>query len=185
MDLQKAISTQLANISQKTGKTIEELGQLVGEAALQKHGEKVAWVKANLGLGHGDANALVLHISKSAAAATELDNPLDALYDGPKAQLRPIHDAIMAEVKTWGDFEEHPKKGYIALRRKKQFAMLGPASAKRVELGLNAKDLQGSDRLLPQAPGGMCQYKVNLTEVSQVDADLFGWLKAAFEASAG
>jgi hypothetical protein len=183
MDLDKAVASQIQNIQAKTGKTLEELATLIAATNLAKHGEKLAWAKANLGLGHGDANALVLTLSKLASESAPAADPLDDIYTGPKATLRPIHEAIMAEVSTWGDFEVHPKKGYVALRRKKQFAMIGPATNSRVELGLNAKELSGPERLEPQAPGGMCQYKVKLTDVSQVDDELFRWLRTCFDFS--
>lgn len=179
MDLEKAIATQLLNIEKKAGKSIAELSELVASSGLEKHGEHVAWAKQNLGLGHGDANALVKSMNQPSAV-----DPLDEIYVGPKAALRPIHDAVMSEISKWGDFEVHPKKGYVALRRKKQFAMLGPATNTRVELGLNSKSLEGSERLEPQAAGGMCQFKVKLTDVSQVDQELFGWLRSCFDASA-
>ncbi|HMS02707.1 MAG TPA: DUF5655 domain-containing protein, partial [Gemmatimonadaceae bacterium] len=82
-----------------------------------------------------------------------------------------------------GAFERAPKKGYVSLRRKKKFAMLGPATKTQVEVGLNAKGLTGGDRLLEQAPGGMCNYKVRLASLTEVDAELIGWLRAAFEAA--
>ena len=76
-----------------------------------------------------------------------------ALYTGAKAALRPIHDALMAKINTFGEFETSPKKTYLSLGRKKQFAMLGPAASTRVELGLNIKSLPANDRLIerPQA----------------------------------
>lgn len=184
MDLEKAVAKQIQNIEAKTGKSLAELAEIISAMNLLKHGEKVAWCKEHLCLGHGDANALVHAIAKSSEDPKPASDPLDEIYVGPKAALRPIHEAIMKEVSTWGEFEVHPKKGYVALRRKKQFAMLGPATNTRFELGLNAKELSGSERLEPQAPGGMCQFKVKLTDASQVDAELFGWLKACFEASA-
>ena len=74
-------------------------------------------------------------------------------------------------------------EGYVALRRKKQFAMIGPATNSRVEVGINMKGVPGTDRLEEQAPGGMCQYKVKVTDASQVDDELFAWIKTAFDAA--
>lgn len=47
---------------------------------------------------------------------------------GPKAELRPIHDQLLLEIRKFGDFEEAPEKTYVCYRRKKQFAMIGPAT---------------------------------------------------------
>ena len=85
---------------------------------------------------------------------------LDDIYTGARAPLRPIHDALMAAIKKFGAFEIAPKKGYVSLRGKKQFAMIGPATNTQVEVGLNMKGVKGTARLIEQKPGGMCQYKV-------------------------
>ena len=78
---------------------------------------------------------------------------LDAIYVGPKAALRPIHEALVEAIDQFGPYEVAPKKGYVSLRRKKQFAMIGPATNTRVELGLNMKGVPATDRLLEQPPG--------------------------------
>ena len=59
--------------------------------------------------------------------------------------------------------------------------MIGPATRTQVEVGLNASALPGTDRLKEQKPGGMCQYKVRLSDVAEADAELIGWLRAAFD----
>jgi hypothetical protein len=69
------------------------------------------------------------------------------------------------------------------MRRKKQFAMLGPASNTRFEVGLNRRDLQGGERLIAQPPKGMCGYNVKLTDVSEVDAELTAWIRQAYGAA--
>ncbi|GEM_PF-6862727 len=61
--------------------------------------------------------------------------------------------------------------------------MIGPATNSCVEVGLNVKGLKAAGRLEAIPPGGMCNYKVRLTEVSQVDKELIGWLKLAFESA--
>ena len=89
----------------------------------------------------------------------------------------------MAKINAFGAFETSPKKSYVSLRRKKQFAMLGPATNTRVELGLNIKSLPVNDRIVEQAADGMCNYKVKLTDVSEVNAELVKWVRAAYDAA--
>jgi predicted transport protein len=108
---------------------------------------------------------------------------LDGLYAGPKAALRPIHDQFLTELRKLGDFEEAPKQKYGSYRRKKQFAMIGPATNTRVEVGLNVKGLNAAARLEALPPGQMCNYKVKLTSVEEVDAELASWIRKAYEAA--
>lgn len=186
-DIEKAVAVQLANIEKRTGKSIAELTAIVKGSGLLKHGEMVKMLKTDLGMGHGDANMLV-HVARksggqSAAEGQSMDQALDGLYTGPKAILRPIHDKLLVAIKKFGDFEEAPKKTYVSYRRKKQFAMIGPATNTRVEVGLNVKGLKAADRLLEQPAGRMCQYIVKLTGVNEVDAELIAWIKSAYESA--
>jgi len=187
-----ATITQLKNIQARTGKTIAELHAAVAASGAAKHAEKRSWLMEHFKLGHGDANTVVHFIERPlpdlgggppAVAAAGDGDPLDAIYAGSKAALRPLHDAVMAAVRGFGPFEEAPKKAYVSLRRKKQFATLGPATKDSVEIGLNAKDLPSHARLKVQAPGGMCQATTRITSVGEVDALLKAWLKQAYDAA--
>ncbi len=188
-DLNKALATQLANIEKRTGKSIAELTKIVKSSGLSKHGELVAMLKSTLKMGHGDANTVVHTARKSdgqgAAAAQELSpkQVLDGLYTGPKEPLRPIHDKLLTAIRKFGDFEEAPKKTYVSYRRKKQFAMIGPATKTRVEVGLNMKGVKATDRLQELPAGQMCKYKVKLTDKKEVNAELIAWIKTAYEAA--
>lgn len=183
----KALVTQLANIEKKTGKTLAHLAAAIAKSGKAKHGEIRSWLMEKYGLGHGDANTLTHHALKSggddAAAGASDDDVLDAIYAGKKAHLRPIHDKLMAAIEKLGDFEVAPKKGYVSLRRKKQFAMLGPKTNDRFELGLNLKADLKSRKIIPQPPGGMCQYIAPLTSAGDVDAEILAALKQAYEAA--
>jgi hypothetical protein len=188
-----ATITQLKNIQAKTGRTIAELHAAVAASGAAKHGEKRSWLMEHFKLGHGDANTVVHFIDKplpdlggaapAAAAPAAEGDPLDAIYTGAKAGLRPLHEAVMAAIKAFGAFEEAPKKSYISLRRKKQFAMVGPATKDSVEIGLNAKDLPPHARLKLQPPGSMCQATTRITSAAEIDAALKGWLKQAYDAA--
>jgi hypothetical protein len=183
--LDKSVQTQLDNIQKKTGKSLDELTAIVRKSGLTKHGEIRDYLKRELGLGHGDANALVHAVLQSdgqrAAEGKLMDNVLDEIYSGAKAHMRPIHEKLMKEIDKFGDFEIAPKKGYVSLRRKKQFAMIGPKTNTRFEVGINAKDLKNNARLLEQPKGSMCNYIVNVTDAKEVDSELVAWLKSAYE----
>ncbi len=186
---EQGIQTQLKNIQTKTGKTLEQLAAIIKKSGLVKHGEIRSMLVTELGLGHGDANTLTHHVLKSddasaaAASGASTDDVLAGIYTGPKEHLRPIHDKVMAAINQFGDFEIAPKKGYVSLRRKKQFAMIGPATNTRVEVGLNVKGLDAAGRLEAIPAGGMCNYKVKVTDIGQVDKELIDWIKAAYESA--
>ncbi|HNB74332.1 MAG TPA: DUF5655 domain-containing protein [Acidobacteriota bacterium] len=188
-DVAKAMATQLANIEKRSGKSLAELAQIIQASGLSKHGEIRDMLKRDLGLGHGDANTLVHHVLKSdgqsAAAEQNLstDDVVSGLYTGPKAALRPIHDKVMAEISKFGEFEISPKKTYVSLRRKKQFAMVGPATKTQIEVGINSKTLTATDRLVEMPPNSMCNFKVRLSTVNEVDDALISWIKQAFESA--
>ena len=183
--LDQAVQTQINNIQKKTGKSLDELAAIAKNSGLNKHGELREMFKEKLGLGHGDANTLVHVIFKSdgtsAAEGKSADSVLDEIYSGPKAAFRPIHEKLMKEINKFGEFEIVPKKGYVSLRRKKQFAMIGPKTNTRFEVGINARGFKKNARLLEQPKGSMCNYIVNLSDSKEVDSELVAWIKSAFE----
>lgn len=185
--LEQATQTQINNIQKKTGKSLDQLAAIVRKSGLTRHGEIRDYLKRELALGHGDANTLTHVVLKSdgagAARGKSTDKVLDEIYSGPRAGFRPIHEKLMTAINKFGEFEIAPKKGYVSLRRKKQFAMIGPKTNTRFEVGINSKDLRKNARLVAQPPGGMCNYVVNLADAKEVDAELIAWLKSAYESA--
>jgi Domain of unknown function (DUF5655)/Domain of unknown function (DUF4287) len=190
--VEKAFQTQLKNIQAKTGQSLDQLYALIRKSGLTKHGEIRELAKCDLGLGHGDANSLTKFYLAQAAgqAAARGDAPTlavapdartDEIYSGARAELRPLHDKVMAAIGKFGPFEISSKKTYLSLRRGKQFAMVGPGTKGRLEVGLNMKGVPGTPRLAAQPAGGMCQYKVLLSDAKEVDKELIGWLKQAYD----
>jgi hypothetical protein len=85
-------------------------------------------LKADYGMTHGAAHRVSLvarQASAPTASAGDAADPAGVLYTGKKAVVRPLHDALMTAIMAFGpDIELAPKKGYLSLRRSKQFAML-------------------------------------------------------------
>jgi hypothetical protein len=51
----------LDNIKAQTGKTPEYFKKLAKQKGLIKYGELLRWLKSDIGLGHGHANAIILY----------------------------------------------------------------------------------------------------------------------------
>jgi predicted transport protein len=173
-----AIQSMIDNLPANTGKSLVEWFAVLNGAGLDKHAQMVAHLKQDHGVTHGYANGIVLQYRSRDASASD-DDLVDAQYSGPKSSLRPIYEALVSAVLPFGnDVDIRPKKTSVSLRRSKQFAVIEPASAKRVQLGINLRDAEPTARLQPAA--GMCTHKVSLTSVDQVDPELVVWLKDAY-----
>ena len=183
--LDDAAATMIANLEKKTGKTLAQWVAIVKASGLTKHNEIIKFLKSEHDFTHGYANMVSLEARKAGSRSQDDDVLVDNQYSGAKADLRPIYEAIVTKVKGFGkDVELAPKKAYVSLRRNKQFGLVQPSTRTRVDVGLNLSDVETTDRL--EASGSfntMVSHRVRLTSVDDVDDELIGWLKQAYDAS--
>ncbi len=165
------------NLPEKTGKSLSEWQTLVASSTAVKHGEIMKLLKGEHGITHGFANLIAQKcIGNMDVSADDL---VANQYKG-KEGLKPIHDAIVAYVKSYGDeLEISPKKTSVSLRRKKQFALIQPSTKTRIDLGLNLKGVEPTGRL--EAMNSMCTHKIKLTGAEDLDGDVKAWLDQAFD----
>jgi predicted transport protein len=173
------------NIAEKTGRSVPEWIEVVQKSGLRKHGEIVKLLKTDHGFTHGYANLVAHQALQSSAAHLDEGDLVTTQYAGDKAGLRAIYDKLLQAAQGFGpDLEVAPKKGYVSLRRKKQFALVQPSTKTRVDLGINLKGTPPAGRL--EASGSfnaMVSHRVRLESVKDVDAEVIGWLQQAFEAA--
>lgn len=173
------MSDPFQNLQEKTGRTMPEWMVVVEASGREKHSDIMNWLKSEHGVSHGFANGIALQFRSRGTEATD-DQLVDAQFEGKKSALRPVYDRLIAVASELGDdVEVVPKKTSVSLRRSKQFAVIEAASATRLQVGLQLRDHPTSDRLL--AWGGMCSHKVNVSELADVDDELVGWLREAYE----
>lgn len=177
-----AVANQLRNIEQATGRSMADFSREVAARGIDGHARIVAFLKAEHGLSHGNANAVALKVRELAAGGPPAaDALLDAQYAGSKAALRPVCERLVAVATGLGpDVEVLVQKTGVALRRRRQFALVQAPSAKRVTLGLNLPDAPADERVVA-TPGAMCAYRVDLADPAAIDDAVTGWLAAAYE----
>ena len=183
--LAAAEQTQWSNLEAQTDKSKAQWLELALAKKIDKHGELVTWLKKEHGIGHGYANLIALRAREMASGDASPDDLVLAQYAGAKAALKPIYDSVIAAVRGFGsDVEVSPKKGYVSLRRHKQFAIVQPSTASRLDIGLNLKGVAPSGRL--EASGNfnaMCTHRVRIEGEAGLDANVKKWLKQAYDAA--
>lgn len=184
--VEDGIATQIRNIESDYGKPISAWIELVNASGLAKHTEIVAMLKTDHGMRHGAAHrvALLARNADQPGPATA-DAAIDALYTGKKAALRPLHDKLIAAISEFGsDLEQVPKKGYLSLRRAKQFAMIQPSTTGRLDLGVILKGHRPTDRL-ESAKGfnALFTHRVRIYAGTEIDDELCAWLREAYQSA--
>ena len=142
--MDKALKTMIENMPEKTGNSLENWKKILKGKSFAKHSEAVKYLKEEHSVTHGFANTIVT-LSKDENNSPE--DLVETQYKG-KENLIPIYEGLISLVKTFGnDVTVTPKKGSVSVIRKKQFALIKPATKTRIDLGFKLKDKPTTKRL--------------------------------------
>jgi hypothetical protein len=172
------------SMAERTGRTLEQWVELVAGSGVDPLDQNAVrrWLKDVHGVRQNSQWA----IADAAARAAGWERPtveqyVDEQYTGVRAGLRPVFDAVRAAAEALGDDVTVEGRGtYTPFVRKRQFAAAA-ATSSRLDLGLRFVDPPASDRLQPAKGPGQATHKVALTGVGDVDEDLRGLLRAAYD----
>jgi hypothetical protein len=175
-------NAMIANLKEKTGKTLDQWIAIAKKTGAAKHGEIVKMLKTEHGMTHGYANLVAHKTLKSDAGSTgDTGDLVAAQYAGDKASLKPIYDALIKAAEKCGAVEIAPKKAYVSLRRSKQFAIIQPSTRTRVDLGLNLQGEPATGRLEKSGSfNAMVSHRVRLEKAADVDKDVKAWIRKAW-----
>lgn len=187
---QEMMRAVIANLPAKTGRDFASWIALIREQAIaaqgmSKTGEVLNWLKREYGVGHSTAFILASEALKPADYVTPTDEQIIAAqYADAKASLRPIFEKVLAYVQSLGsDVRVEPRQSYVAFARATQFALIQPSTKTRVDLGLVLPDVAPSQRLTASTNfgSGSINRRVALSTPADVDAEIEGWLRHAYE----
>jgi predicted transport protein len=165
---QEVNAEMIAGLKEKTVKAMEDWLKIVRSSGLSTYDEVMKLLK--------EKDALISDVP---------DVLVETQYAGAKAVLRPLYDKLIKAITGFGkDIEVSPKKAYVSIRRSKQFAIIQPSTATRLDVGINLKGTKPTGRL--EASGSfnaMVTHRVRVATIDEVDTELLGWLKQAYEAA--
>jgi Domain of unknown function (DUF5655)/Domain of unknown function (DUF4287) len=175
---EEGIQSQLRNIESTYRRSIDELVAEVAGSGLTKHSEVVAMLKQRLGMAHGAAHRVSL------VARDRLTGPQRQLSAASPASLQAAYEELLQRIAALGDdIEQAPKKGYLSLRRRKQFAML-QSGAKWVNVGLILPGVEPSGRLESAAKwNALFTHRVRVASAAEIDDEIRAWLRDAYLAA--
>jgi hypothetical protein len=188
---QKIFASYLENIKAKTGKTPDDFRVLAAKKGLEKTGEIVAWLKADFELGHGHANAIAHLLTHASTIKASPEDKVAAHFSGSKSAWRKAYDSLEGKLRKFGaDVEIAPNRTYINLcRGTKKFGIVQISSADRIDIGIKLKGVAASDLIASErlevsgSWNPMVTHRVRVTDAKEIDAEVLGWLKQAYEAS--
>jgi hypothetical protein len=192
--IQYALSV-IANLEQKTGRTLDEWVALVKKSGPKTDAERRDWLKKEHGIGTSTAGWIV---ERAAGRGKDDFDPqaylkaapgyVDAMYAGGKAGLRPLHDELIELGRSMGpDVKVCPCETIVPLYRNHVFAQIKPSTRTRIDFGFALGDTKATGRLIDT--GGFAKkdritHRIPITAPEDIDAEVRKWLKVAYDRDA-
>lgn len=182
-NIPSGMQAYLNTVQKNTGKTWEDFKALAQEKGLAKHGEILAWLKSEFGLGHGHATA-VTHVILSEDKPEESDDDgIAKHFTGNKAGWRAAYDALAAKLGQFGpDVKIAPAASYLNLQRGgKKFGIV-QVSGKRLDIGIKLKGTPAEGRFAEAGSwNAMVTHRVQIEDAAQIDGEVLDWLRRAYD----
>jgi len=187
----------IRNLPKTTGKSIEEWMTLVKGSGPTGEKERRKWLKKNYKLGGATVSMIVDRVEGKGAEDTDpaaylkaAEKYVEAMYAGPKAALRPIHEALLELGAALGnDVKICPCETIIPFYRQHVFAQIKPSTRTRIDFGFALKGARKkpAKRLIDTgglAKGDRITHRIEINSVADIDAEVKDWLKIAYDLDA-
>jgi hypothetical protein len=188
------VAKWVAELPEKTGRSIEQWVKLLEKEGPGATKERIAWLKAEHSFGTNHAAWIVGRAEKGNAGWEDGDPDaylkaaagyVEAMYAGPKAGLRPLHDRLLQLGRALGaDVRVCPCTTIVPLYRKNVFAQVKPTTRTRIDLGLSLRGVEPAGRLLGtggEAKGDRITHRIAVAAPGDIDDFVERWLRSAYE----
>ena len=173
-------------LEQRTGHGVEHWNARIREGNFADEESLKAWLTEQGVTGYPRMLLIMERFGYPDYLTTSGDELIEGQYrDRPN--LRPIYEALIALVLSLGEVEVQARKTYVSLiTPRRTFAVIKATTKQRVDLGLRLKDQRLGGRLESANVIGSssANVRIGLTSVDEIDDEVEGWLRKAYEESA-
>ncbi len=184
----------IATLKEKSGRTVEQWVALAkkegpkDEKALRDwfkkehgHGTNSAWWLAERSVGKGGEDDTPEAYMKAA------EGYVRDMFDGAKANLKPLYEALLNEAAAIGDeVKACPCKTIVPLYRNHVFAQIKPTTRTRIDLGFALAKFTGKfpARLIDtggKEKGDRITHRIPMSDPKEIDDTTRHWLRVAYD----
>ncbi len=177
------METYLEIVKTKTGNTADDFKLLAEEKGLTKQREIIMWLEDEFELVHAHAKAVANVILHADDPKETDDQGIAKHFTSIKSVWRAPYDDLIAQVKEFGDdVVVEPTKTFLSLLRKDQKFAIVQVSPKRLDIGIKLPGTKAKGRFENAgAWSKMVTHRVKIDDPEEIDADLYTWLRQAYD----
>ena len=167
-------------LEESTGEGVDTWNTRIKREGLHDEGSLRSWLAQQGVTGYAQSLLVMEQFGYPDFLVASADQLIDGQY-ADRAQLRPIFDAIINTALGLGEVTIQARKTYVSLvSPRRTFARVQPTTKTRVDLGLRLAGQKPGGRLQPSTIHETMKVQIGLTSVDQVDAEVLGWLRQAY-----
>ena len=176
------------SMKERTGKSLEEWVALVQASGVDPLNQKAVrnWLKTEHGVLQNSQWAIADAAARAAGwVRPSVEEYINSQYEGAKANLRPLFDALRDIIESQGeDVRVEGRGGYTPFVRRRQFAVLQASTKTRIDLGLRFTDSPESALLNPGNPPGQCTHKIAIHSLEDITQEVKKFINLAYNQNA-
>ena len=169
----------------RTGDDVAAWNRRVAETGIADEPSLRAWLAGQGVTGYAQALLVWERFGYPDFLTAGADELIAGQY-ADRPQLRPILDAVLAALPGLGPVTVQARKTCVSLvSPRRTFAAVEATTKSRVDLGLRLVDAKPAGRLLTakNLNVGSMNVRIALTRPSEVDEEVLGWLRRAYDES--
>jgi hypothetical protein len=168
-------------LEKQTGEDVRTWLRRINKARLRDEKALSNWLRERGVTGYAEQLLVMERFGYPDFVLASADELIDRQY-ADRRHLRGIYNAILDASQTLGQVAVQARKTYVSLvTPRRTFARVVPSTRERVDLGLRIEGMPPRGRLQQSRIHETMALQVSLTSAADVDSQVRGWLRRAYE----
>jgi hypothetical protein len=174
-------AVRIRQLEDSTGESLESWNLRIQDEGFEDEQSLRSWLNGQCVTGYSQSVLVMENFGYPDFFLATADQLIEEQY-ADRPALRPIFEALLQAAVELGELTVQARKTYVSLvTPRRTFARLQPTTKTRLDLGLRLEGMEPGGRLKPSKIHETMKLQVSLSAPEQVDAEVLGWLRRAYE----